>query len=160
MNGHPSLESVIEAGAESVTKPEGRLLFHFIFTNLWLIIIMWQLPALCYHFSIEMHNNLLPLGARLHGELAGGGTAGETVACGPCRCSRRHPQAVLKPPWPRRSTKERIQLWSDTLRHVAKPCCFKRDHSECFVCLISLSLPACLTPLSLKSATLESTKSR
>lgn len=120
-------------------------------THLLHIIIMWQFSVLCYHSPIEMHNNLFPLGACLHGELSGGDIA--------------HIQCYqLGKPWPvvpgsvhvvilRLSSsllgltavqKEWIQLWSDTLRRVARPCCFKRDQSNCILCLY-LPLSAYLT---------------
>lgn len=64
----------------------------------------------------------------------------KTMACRRLRCSRLPPQAVLEPPRPRHRTKGWIQLWSDTLRHVTKACCFEGDHLKCILPLYLLSV--------------------
>lgn len=113
---------------------------------------MWQFSAPCYHFSIEMHTNFFFFSFLFSVSMESyqvKNTAhtqyyqwGGAVACGRWRCLCHHPLAVLELPWPHCSTKEGIQLWSDTLRHVAKARCFKRDHWKCILVLY-LPLSAC-----------------
>ena len=48
-------------------------------THLPLVIIIWQFSALCYHFPIEMQNNVFPLGALSgwwYSVVGGGGVSG------------------------------------------------------------------------------------